>query len=344
MAEIGAAQVTLLCYSDDPAPPWLPAEVSVRRLAARRASRMLPGLIGYLRAEQPDVLIARQMHANFIALAAASLARAPGWRGKLVLVQDHLVELTHADNWRDNKWLARACYRFADGVIAPSPTVCKDVARWCRLDPATVGLVPNPIPKYAGALRPPPHPWLADGQPPVFVNVGRMIPLKRADLLIDAFAELRRKHRARLLILGDGPMRRPSDEQIGRLGLSGDAQTLGWIDDPLPFAAAAHALVHSSDEDGFAQVLTEAMSAGCAVITTDAQGGGPRFVTGDGEYGLLVPRADRAALADAMEQMLHPQVRRHFAERGYQRAEQLSPAASGRALAGFLTGSLGIRQ
>ena len=68
----------------------------------------------------------------------------------------------------------------------------------------------------------------------------------------------------------------------------------------LQYAAHAWALVHSSDEDGFAQVLTEAMSVGCPVVTADSLGGGPRFVTEDGKYGLLVPRSDPAKLAEAM--------------------------------------------
>ena len=66
-----------------------------------------------------------------------------------------------------------------------------------------------------------------------------------------------------------------------------------------------------SDEDGFAQVLTEAMSVGCPVVTADSMGGGPRFVTEDGKYGLLVPRGDPAKLAEAMAEMLQPHVRAH---------------------------------
>ena len=76
------------------------------------------------------------------------------------------------------------------------------------------------------------------------------------------------------------------------------------------------AFVLSSDEEGFAQVLTEAMSTGCPVITTDALGGGPRFVTDDGKYGLLVPRGNRAELAGAMERMLQPDVRARYSQLG----------------------------
>lgn len=343
LVETGGVEPTLLCYSADPPPPWLPPEVRVHRLGADRVTRSLPDLVRYLRAEKPDVLITRQVHANFVGLAASWMARTPPrWHGKLVLVQDHPVELSHASNWRDNKWLAKLSYRFADGLISPSPAVRENIISWCRLDPSSAAVVPNPIPKFSGSLASPPHPWLRDGEPPVFVSTANMTHWKRLDLLIDAFADLRQRHDARLLLVGEGAERSRAAEQIRQLRLTAHAQTVGWVDDPLQFAARAWAFVLASDEEGFAQVLTEAMSVGCPVITTDAQGGGPRFVTDDGRCGLLVPRGDRAELAQAMERMLQPDIRARYSELGRQRTEALSPAACGGALVSFLSEHLGL--
>jgi glycosyltransferase involved in cell wall biosynthesis len=198
------------------------------------------------------------------------------------------------------------------------------------------------MPKFSGPLASPPHPWLRDDEPPVFVHTSNMTPWKRLDLLIGAFADLRRSHDARLLIVGDGPGRSLAAEQIRRLGLSAHADTVGWVEDPLQFAARACAFVLPSDEEGFAQVLTEAMSVGCPVITTDAQGGGPRFVTDDGRFGVLVPRGDRAKVAEAMGRLLQPDIRAHFSQLGLRRVEALSPAACGRALVDFLSEDLGL--
>ena len=343
LAETGCVDTALLCYSADPPPPWLPPEVHIHRLGADRVTRALPSLVHYLRENQPDVLITRQVHANFVGLAASWMARVPPrWHGKIVLVQDHPIELSHASNWRDNKWVAKAGYRLADGIISPSPTVRENVISWCGLKPSSVAVIPNPIPRFSGTAAAPPHPWMREGEPPVFVNTSNMTPWKRLDLLIDAFAELRRRQEARLLIIGKGSGLSSAAEQIRRLGLSADAETAGWVDEPLQFAARACGFVLSSDEEGFAQVLTEAMSTGCPVITTDALGGGPRFVTGDGKYGLLVPRGNRAELAGAMERMLQPDVRAQYSQLGRQRAEELSPAASADALVDFLAGHLGV--
>lgn len=340
LVEIGV-EPTLVCYGEDPRPQWLPAGVRIHRLGADRVSRSVPALISYLRTQQPDVLITRQIHANHVGLAAAWLARTPPrWRGKLVLVQDHPIELSHAANKRDNKWLAKFGYRFADGLIAPSPTVLDDIVRWSGLNPSATALVPNAIPEFSGPAVPPPHPWLQEGAPPVFVNTSNMSPWKRLDLLIDAFSDVRKRHDVRLIIVGQGQGRQGADEKIRQLGLDGQAETIGWVEDPLQYAAFAHAYVHSSDEEGFAQVLTEAMSVGCPVVATDAQGGGPRFVTDNGQYGLLVPRGDRARLAAAMEEILQPETREHYSELGLKRCEALSPVACATALMTFVSGHL----
>jgi glycosyltransferase involved in cell wall biosynthesis len=343
LAESGRVEPTLLCYGEDPAPSWLPEGVRIRRLGVDRVSRSVPRLARYLRTQKPDVLITRQVHANFAGLAASYVARLPPrWEGKLVLVQDHPVELSHASNWRDNKWLARLGYRFADGLISPSPSVQENVVSWCGLDAYSTAVVPNPIPRFAGVAARPPHPWLNEGGSPVFVHTSNMTPWKRLDLLIDAFADVRQRHDVRLLIVGEGPGRSQAAERIRRQGLSSQAETVGWVDDPLQFAARAWAFVLPSDEEGFAQVLTEAMSVGCPVITTDAAGGGPRFVTEDGKNGLLVPMGDRAKLAQAMELMLEPEVRERYSALGRQRAVALSPAACGKALIEFLSERLGL--
>ncbi|MDQ6617294.1 MAG: glycosyltransferase [Actinomycetota bacterium] len=327
LAESGRAGPTLVCYKDDPPAPWLTDEVRIHRLGTGRASRSLAALTRYLRAERPDVFFTRQVHANFLGLAATGLARvAGGWSGQLVVGHDHPAELSHASNFLDNKWIAKATYRHADGVIAESPTIRDDAIKWCRLQPSRVGLVPCATPLATRQDFPVPHRWLAD-ETPVFVSTARLVGWKRMDLLVEAFHRLRARHDARLLIVGKGPERENLIAQIDRLGLAGSAETVGWVDDAVAFVAHAAAFVLASDEEGFAQVLTEAMSVRCPVITTDAAGGGPRFVTDDGRCGLLVPRGDVDGLARAMEKVLVPAVRSQYVAAGFERAATFSPLA-----------------
>jgi len=344
LAQSGEAEPTLLCYGDDPRPSWLPPEVPVDRLGVNRASRAILPIARYLGSRQPDVLISRQIHTNLCSLPAAGLARRfYGWQGKLILVHDHPIALSHAANRRDNKWLSKIGYKFASGVISPSPAVRDDIIRWCNLAPESVGLVPNAIPPFPGLLATPPHPWLSEGEPPVFVHVSNLTPWKRLDLLVGAFAELSRSEEVRLLIVGQGPGRAPADEQIRRLGLTSRAQAVGWVDDPLQYTGRACALVHPSDEEGFGQVFTEAMSTGCPVITTDAQGGGPRYVTQDGHFGMLIPRDDVPALTEAMRSALQPEVRARYSGLGLERSKAFAPAICADALTQFLGKQLSVQ-
>lgn len=336
LVQTGRVRTTIVCYRAHPAPPWLPPEVRVHRLGPERASHSLGALVRYLRSDQPDVLVTRQVHANLLGLTAGGIARLTGWSGKLVLTHDHPAALSHASDWRDNKWLVRVGYRFADGVVANSPTVRDDAVRWCRLAPSSVGLVSPPIIPFADGDADVPHPWLEDGEPPVFLTTSRLVAYKRVDLLIEAFCELQSRHDARLLILGQGPESEDLAGRIERFGLVGRAEVVGWVADPRQWALRATAFVFASEEEGFAQVLIEAMSVSCPVIAADAVGGGPRFVTDDGRYGVLVPRNDRAALVAAMEGMLSPATRDAYSARGLERIRAFSPLRSATALVDYV--------
>jgi glycosyltransferase involved in cell wall biosynthesis len=338
LVETGQVETTIVCYSAEPSLSWLPPEVRIHRLGVDRALRAAPSLVRYLRTEQPDVLITRQVHANFVGLAAAWIARIPPrWRGKIIVVQDQFLESGHALDWRDNKWLATTCYRFADGLIAPYQAVRDNTVQVCRLDPSSSAVVPNPIRRPSGPPASVPHPWLAEGEPPIFVSISDLQAGSRVDLLIDAFAELRRHHDARLLVVGEGPERVRADDQIRRLGLGGYAQITGRVEDRLQFATSVQAVVNAADTDRSGQTLIEAMSVGCPVVTTDSLGSGPRFVTEDGRCGLLVPRGDLAKLAEAMAAMLRPEIRARYSELALEHVEALSPLACASALVNFLS-------
>ncbi len=339
LAEAGRTETSIVCYRDGPVPAWLPTEVRIHRLGTQRASRSVGSLLRYVRSDQPDVLLTRQVHANFLGLAVGGLARIQRqWHGKLVVAHDHPAALSHASDVRDNKWVAKAAYRFASGVIAVSPTVRDDVIRWSRVHPSSVGLVPNPTAPFAGPDPEPPHPWLEPSGPPVFVTAARLVRYKRIDLLVDAFHEIGRRHDVRLLIIGEGPERGALANQIEQLDLVNKAQAVGWVPDPLQFMARATAFVLPSNEEGFSQVLTEAMSTRCPVVAADALGGGPRFVTDEGRCGVLVPRNDLRRLVQAMEQMLSPDVRESYAALGLERIAVFSPLACANALVDFLEG------
>ncbi|MCZ8379300.1 glycosyltransferase [Mycobacterium sp. CPCC 205372] len=135
---------------------------------------------------------------------------------------------------------------------------------------------------------------------PVAVCVARLAPLKGHDMLLRAWAAvLAEAPTARLLIVGDGPLR---DALHRDHPISHDPSVswLGWSDSPGDYMAAADVVVVPSRAEGMALVPLEAMASARSVVAFDA--GGIRHSIGDG--GAVLPIGDVAGLADAVAQRL----------------------------------------
>jgi glycosyltransferase involved in cell wall biosynthesis len=139
--------------------------------------------------------------------------------------------------------------------------------------------------------------------PDRIVVVTRFAPPKRNDLLVDAFAVIRRKRpQAELHVVGDGPDRGALERQIGELGLDGAVRLLGRRDDVPEILSRAVCLVLASDYEGCPLAVIEAMAAGVPVVATGV--GGVGELVADGESGLVVPPGAAPALATAIETVL----------------------------------------
>jgi glycosyltransferase involved in cell wall biosynthesis len=142
----------------------------------------------------------------------------------------------------------------------------------------------------------------------VAVIIARLYPEKNHRLLLAAFADVAaRLGKARLLIAGDGIEREAIEAEIHRLGLADRVRMLGVRRDVARILAAADVFVLSSDREGLPIAVLEAMAAAKPVIAT-AVGDLPSVV-GDGVTGRIVAPGDRAALAEAMIELLDDRAR-----------------------------------
>jgi len=142
-----------------------------------------------------------------------------------------------------------------------------------------------------------------------FFTVGRLAPEKRIDLLLRAFAKVCTHNEARLVILGEGPLRPDLERVAEDLGISDRVNMPGRIKDPWDCPAAADIFVLSSEFEGFPNALVEAMACGLAVISFDCPAG-PREIISDGVDGILVPPLDVEALAEKMEMLFRDREKR----------------------------------
>jgi glycosyltransferase involved in cell wall biosynthesis len=294
----------------------IPPGVRVVDLNARRVLSCLPGLVRYLRREKPDALTSVLDHANVVALWARKLA---GYPGRVVVVEQNTLSeaARHGKSRRDRMMprIVRRFYPWADDVVAVSAGVADDLVRIASLRPERVRVIFNPIvtEDVARMARSPvDHPWFADGSS-VFVAAGRLRPQKDFVTLLHAFARLRARRPARLLILGEGPERGALEALVAQLDLTRDVSLPGSTTNPYAYIARATAFVLSSRWEGLPTVLIEALSCGVPVIATDCPSG-PREILADGRHGMLVAVGDADALALAMNAALDGTLPRPVAE------------------------------
>jgi len=136
---------------------------------------------------------------------------------------------------------------------------------------------------------------------PLVLSVGRLVYYKGFEHLIRAMRQVA----ARLLIVGDGPLRRELEHETDALGLAERVAFLGNVPDVHPYYHAAEVFVLPSvaRSEAFALVQLEAMASGLPVVNTWIQSGVP-FVSRNAQTGLTVPPADPDALADAINLLL----------------------------------------
>ena len=102
-----------------------------------------------------------------------------------------------------------------------------------------------------------------------FATVGRLSPEKNHARLLRAFASVRAAHReARLLIIGDGPLRGELEALSQRLSLDDAVVFSGATPNPAALLAHVHCFVLSSDYEGMPMVLLEAAVLNLPIITT----------------------------------------------------------------------------
>lgn len=91
---------------------------------------------------------------------------------------------------------------------------------------------------------------------------------------------------------------------------------LGFKENPSRYMAEADVLVLNSTSEGFGNVLIEAMTAGCPVVSTDCPGGS-REILQDGEFGKLVPVNNHKKLAAAIiNTVKNKPIKKNLKERG----------------------------
>lgn len=322
--------------------PYLKDVSPAVRIVDLRGGRVIKSLLplaGYLRRVRPVTMLSAMSHANVVALLARKLARVPV---RLLVSERSTISLEHGRARglveRINFALVPWLYRGADGICAVSRAASEDLARFVGLPLERVLTLYNPFDlarigaRSAESLD---HPWLAPGQPPVVLAIGRLNAAKDFPTLIRAFARLRTTRPARLLILGEGELRASLEAFVAECGLTPEeVQIPGFVPNPFAYLARCGVFVLSSRWEGLPGVLIEALACGAPVVSTDCPSG-PDEILERGRWGRLVGVGDVEAMVEAMASTLAtprsmlPAVRQRAADFEQERAVDAYLAAVG---------------
>jgi GalNAc-alpha-(1->4)-GalNAc-alpha-(1->3)-diNAcBac-PP-undecaprenol alpha-1,4-N-acetyl-D-galactosaminyltransferase len=192
-------------------------------------------------------------------------------------------------------FLRRKTYGKADVITANSSGAIKTIESWGPIQ--APALVPNPVSVPLDSKR-------IDLPGPAILNVGRLVPQKAQDILLNAFSDVLKKAPDwYLVIVGTGPRKDKLREQADQLGISNRVLFPGQIDDPYPYYRTARIFALPSLFEGTPNTLLEAMACGLPCVVSDASSGPLDYIE-DQKTGLVVSAGGSDELALTLTRLI----------------------------------------
>lgn len=251
-----------------------------------------------LREWDPDVCVSFLPRSNI----AHVMTRWFGNRRTIVITE----QISSRDNYPTNGFgdqlmraLIRRFYPRADVVLPSSKGVMEGLKEF-GVSAEQMNVVYNPVSirEIQTSAEESAH-GMGSYDAPTIITVGRHAEQKDHETLLRAFALVRQRTDARLVLLGQGPLRSSLEALARDLGISDSVVFAGWQSNPFAWLAQADVFVLSSRFEGFGNVIVEAMACGLPIVSTECPSG-PSEILCEGEAGLLVPVGDVRAMARAI--------------------------------------------
>lgn len=275
----------------------VPTGLHVIPLHRRTPRSAIRPLAAYLRKERPGALLSSLYRANVAAVIAGKVLV----RGVRVVLREANLEEYYIGHrgWQSviDNLLGRFAYRTCDCVIAVSRSLRDSLLARKISIPGKIRVIHNPAPHKTE------HSKRTRRATPLLVACGRLAPQKDYATLLRAFAKLRRRMPASLVLLGDGPLRATLESEAAELGIRDDVSFAGFVANPHPYFLAASVFVHTAVFEGMPNVLLQALAAGCPIVATSCPGG-VNEVLANGKFGTMVKVGDEVGVADALERIL----------------------------------------
>ena len=233
---------------------------------------------------------------------ARDMLRAAGGDVKLVTTL-HGTDITLVGQDPSYRSITRFSIEKSDRLTAVSGWLRERTHRDFECDRCAIDVIPNFVDpdvydrtRYRGRHR------LAPPGEKVVMHISNFRAVKRIPDLIDMFARIQRELPARLVLVGDGPERKPAEERAARRGIAERVVFLGKLDSVADLLAHADLFLLPSEQEAFGLVALEAQACGVPVVGTS--GTGLDEVVEDGVSGFLHPVGSVDAMARSAVSLL----------------------------------------
>ncbi len=257
----------------------------------------------YVKENNPDIIVSFVARINVVVLLATL-----GMNKKIIISERNDPSMDGRSRFLD--FATKVLYKKAKKIIFQTRRAASHFAGGILNNSV---IIPNPISVKCTAQENTKH---------KIVSVGRLAPQKNHKMLIDAFAEVTKKHpEYQLWIYGEGTSRSELEAKIQKLRLEDKVFLPGNISDIHQEISDAEMFVLSSDYEGLSNALLEAMMMGIPCISTTCAGS-DEYIK-DSYNGLLVPIGNAGKMEAAIKRLIEDDdFRRRIGEVGKKSVEQ----------------------
>lgn len=303
-------EVTLLTVADNnDLSHIINPKIKVISLNKRRLLSVIPALIRFIKSKDIDCLISNVWPLTIVSSFILLFSR----KVKLVFVE----HCNLSQEFKNKNYLFKILqnisisifYRLPHHVVTVSEGVKEDlISKGAKR--SIIKTIYNPLPSLGeGKFRKMEKSteitkWI-NSKDKKIISIGELKKQKNFCNLVEAISFFNKNYsyKLKVIILGDGTERASIESTIKKEGLEETIYLPGWVKDPIPFLKESDLLVLSSDYEGFGVVITEALSVGVNVVSTDCQSG-PREILNNGELGYLCEVDNPEDLAKSIKRAL----------------------------------------
>jgi glycosyltransferase involved in cell wall biosynthesis len=265
--DIHLALITASGHNSTRFPPY----ITIHQLHSSRVRNSTSRLLRLIWRLRPHVILSGMAHLNLLVLILRPLLPA---KTRILVRQNGTLSAALASHStpRFARRVYSVAYRRAHRIICQTDFMAQELQSKLHLLSDRFNVLPNPV--DIQRLRNSSSPEPASSSTLQLLAIGRLVPEKGFDILLDAFAALPQPFQsAELIIAGTGPLLSVLRTQAQALGIGDRVNFAGQTPDPVLHFINASLYVLSSRTEGLPNALLEAAAAGLPIASTPACAG-----------------------------------------------------------------------